>query len=702
MGHGSNGFDDAERGVIGALNRGFAALAGWCFDHRWVVVALSMVMLVACVALASRVRVDSSYEAYFDPDDPIFLAYEKYREDFGSDEVSYILYAAPEAEHGPWDIDVMRRMAQLTSALEDEVPFIYQVKTLVNAELTEGGPGGIDITEIADDFPATQVELLELRDRFMAKPMYVGGLISDDAEYGAIIIEMDRSSTDPLADIRLDPDGGDGLDNLYPQATHDVIEDILARPEYNELQFWHTGDVPLNSIYNRVLAEESLALVLVTSAVVAVILVLFIRSWMGIVGPLFVVWIGVMACTALLVVLGWKIDMSFGMVPNMLVAIGVAHSVHILTEFLARFAEVGDRRTALVQSIYLVGAPCLLAATTTAVGFASMSFVPIKSIGHQGVYAAFGVMATFCLSLTLLMALLSFGPSTRKRGTGAAERLRAKGGARMQRGLLAVANFNVRHRVALLVVFALVFLVGGVGMTRIAVDSNWLDDFSDAMPIKHDIEFADQVMGGTTNIIYLFDSGEPEGVKEPAVLREIERVQSFSDAQQPLVRKTYSIVDILKDLNQAFHDGDPAYYRLPETRELVAQYLLLYETSGGEDAEQYVSSDYGRASLELRLKLERISFTADLVDGIDAMLEEEPLEASSIELTGIGALWLKLMDYIVSSQIQGFGIAFVAIAAMMIFIFHSFKTGWISMIPNVAPVVLTLGAMGWLGILLDY
>jgi hypothetical protein len=209
-------------------------------------------------------------------------------------------------------------------------------------------------------------------------------------------------------------------------------------------------------------------------------------------------------------------------------------------------------------------------------------------------------------------------------------------------------------------------------------------------------------MGGTTNIIYLFDSGEPEGIKEPAVLREIERVAAYAETQKPLVRKTYSIVDILKDLNQAFHDGDPAYYRVPETRELVAQYLLLYETSGGEEAEEYVSSDYRRASLELRLQLARTSYTAELVESIDAMLAETPPEASTVEMTGIGALWLKLMDYIVSSQIQGFSIAFLTIGLMMIFIFRSVKTGMISMIPNLAPVLLTLGAMGWAGVLLDY
>ncbi|HJO22987.1 MAG: MMPL family transporter [Myxococcota bacterium] len=689
------------RDFITSLNRGFAAIAGWSFDHRWWVVLAGAALLGGTVYLALQAQVDSSYEAYFAPDDPVYLAYEQFREDFGSDEISYVLYAAPGIEHGPWNLEVMRKLAGLTQVLEDEVPFIYEVNTLVNAELTEGVPDGIDISEIGDAFPETQEELLALRERYLAKPMLVGGLLSADAEYGAIIIEMDRSSTDPLEDIRLDPEGGDALANLYPQVTDAAIDEILARPEYAGIDFYHSGDVPLNAYYNRIIDTETGTLMLYTAGVIAVLLSLFFRSLVGILGPL-VAQLSVLACVAFIVLVGWKLGLGFTIVPTMLTAIGVAHSVHILSEFRARFAEIGDRREALVQTLYLVGAPCLLTSLTTAAGFAAMSFVPIKSLAEMGVYGAVGVLAAFVLSFTLLVAFLSFGRRVPKRGTGEAQRMRAKGGRWMQAGLVAVADFDVRYRKGLLVAAAAIVVFAVVGMTRLVVDSNWLNDFRDGEPIKEKTILVDRVMGGLTNVVYLFDSGEPGDIKNPAALREIERVQEIAERQGDFVRKSYSIVDILKDLNQAFHGGDAAYYRIPETRELVAQYLVLYEMSGGEEAEEYVSSDYRRAQLELRVKLAMTSATADLVAAIDAELAAQPLEATHASLTGIGALWIVLLDYIISSQIQGFLLAFSVIAVMMCFIFRSVKTGLISMVPNLAPVVLTLGAMGWFGILLDY
>jgi predicted RND superfamily exporter protein len=208
-------------------------------------------------------------------------------------------------------------------------------------------------------------------------------------------------------------------------------------------------------------------------------------------------------------------------------------------------------------------------------------------------------------------------------------------------------------------------------------------------------------MAGTYSIVYVFDSGEAGGIKNPAVLREMERVQREAERHE-LVTKTYSLVDLIKDINQSFHNGDPAYYEIPDSRELVAQYLLVYEMSGGEEMRDYLSIDYARATLELRCKMTSTSRLQGIVDQIDAYLDEEPLRASTFSVSGIGALWLKFVEYITWSQIQGALIALTVVSLLMIAVFRSVKIGLISMIPNVAPVVLVLGGMGWVGLPLDY
>lgn len=706
-----------QHGLIERMNAGFGALAGWCFDYRWVVAIFCLVVFLGAGHLAEQIEVDASYESYFYEGDTTYLAYEAYREDFGSDEVSYIGYELPGVEYGPWNVDAMEALIGLTEALEDDVPFIYEVTTLANAELTIGTADGIDISKIKDEWPLTQAELLERREAYLKKPMLVGGIINQNANFAAIIIDMDLSSTDSPEVIqapegeRIVPEEPWHLENLYPQVTDARIEEILARPAYRDFVFYHSGDVPLNAYYNRIILSEPDFLQQIMLVVISVILLIVFRNIVSVVAPAVVLSLTITVTVALMALVGFKIGLGFSKTPTLLMAIGVAHSVHILSEFSRRLRASGDRRASLVGAMSLVGVPCLLTSVTTAVGFASMSFVPIKSIAQGAIANSFGVLMAFVFSITLLMALLSIdwlyfvrrflSGDENPRETVAAHPSRSD--ATFIAGVLDwVSEFNIRHQTALITGFVMFMVVFGVGAFRVQVDSNWLDDFWDTSPIYQTIVRVDDEMGGATNIIYLFDSGVEDGIKDPAVLREIERVQADADVDDWLVRKSYSIVDIVKDLNQSFHADDPAYYRIPDTREEVAQYLLLYESSGGEEAEEYVSSDYRRANLELRLRIGRTAWTLALVDRLAAGLEKEPLEASALTLTGIGALWLVLMDYIMSSNIQGITIAFSVITLMMVAIFRSFKIGVISMIPNLAPVLLAMGAMGWFDITLDY
>jgi predicted RND superfamily exporter protein len=699
--HGADAEAEA-RDSIEILSEFFEWLAGWSYDHRWVVLAACLLLLGACGYLASGIRFDNSFEAYFDPDDPAYAAYLQYRDDFGSDEVSYSLYEAPGFPDGPWDLDVMRKIAHLTAALEAEVPFVDEVISLVNTEFLDPIPDGIEIHELLEDFPESQAALLEIKRKVLAKPLYVGGLASADGRYAAVVIEMEKSSIDPLDEIKLDPEGGDDIANLYPQVTYHEIEAILARPEYAGIEFHHTGDVPLNAIINEISTHESSLLGGICFVTIGFALFAFFRRPIGVVGPLAVVAFSILIALGLVGVLGWNLDLMFGMLPTLLIAVGVADAVHVISEFRAYHADLGDRREAVRRTMYLVGTPCLLTSLTTAAGFASMSIAPIVTLSRFAVYSAWGVVAAFILSVTLLVVFLTFGRKAVKREATAAEKLRAKGGRRFQDAMNAIARFDARHRRGILAVSGGIFLIAILGIAQLRVDSNFLNDLSEDVPIRDTTYLVDDVMGGTNSFVYLFDTGASDGIKSPAVMREIERLEGQAAAQGDLVKKTYSVVDILKDINQSFHDGAPAYHALPDTRELNAQYLLLYEMSGGDEIEKYVSGDFSRASLELRCRWSDSSLLEEMKEGLDAHLAAEPLVASTATVTGIGALWLQLTDYITQSQIRGFLLAFAAIAAMVCLLFRSFKIGLLAMIPNVSPALLALGGMGWLDIPLDY
>ena len=694
--------DQEQKNYITWLSALFARIGVWCYDHRWVVLSGCVLLMAASVWLASSLRVDSGFESYFDRDDEAYKAYLQFRNDFGSDENIFLLYEVPDREYGVFDAGVMETIHQLSETLEHEVPFVKEVTSLTNAEIVEGVADGLNITSWEDDYTHDQAGALLLRDKIRQKPMYLGGLLSKDGRYAAILVDMDRASTDTLDKIRFDPDAQnpDALDNLYPQVSNKKLAEILARPEYQGIRFHVSGDVPINTTMNTIVQDEGLELAAICYALIAIILLLFFQLRIsGLLGPMAVVICSVIVTVGFMGAVGWRWDMLSGMMPTLLTAMGVGAAVHMMSEFWHAFEKLGDRRAAIHETMSLVGVPCLLTSATTAASFVATATSPIKALEHLSWYSAFGVMATFVFSITLLVLFMCFvGRPEAKRKTALLQRM---DGA-YARYLKRIADFNVDNQNLVIAIFAALFLVSVWGISKMRVDSNFIEEFSDRVPIKHTTLLVDEVMSGTGGLVYLFDTGKADGIKDPEFLKELDRVQQEVNADAPFVKKTYSIVDLVKDINQSFHGGDPAYYVIPDNRELIAQLLLVYEMSGGEELEEYVSTDYSRANLEIRCRNTDTSQYQAFHQRMEAYLVAQPLQHATVTLTGIGRLWIQLAEYIVQSQVFGFALAFVIITAMMCFVYRSFKIGFVAMLPNTSPILLTLGYMGFAGISLDY
>lgn len=679
------------------LNHFFKQLAGFTYDHRWLMTVLCLLVLSVCGYLASSVRFDNSFESFFDKDDPVYKQFLKFRDDFGSDEVSYIMYEAPAKKYGVWDIDVMKSIQSLTRELETKVPFVKRVVSLSNVQFMEGKDDTLYIYELLKQFPDSQGKLLDIRDKILAKPIYVNGLASRDGVFGAIILEMEKSSIDPVSDIMVDPDKGNQIDNLFPQATCASIDSILERYGESGVRFYHSGDVPLNSAYNIITQRESSLFGILTLVVIGLLLLVFFRNLVGVIGPLSVVFCSLMMTVGFMGMFGWQFDFIFIILPTILVSTGVADSVHIISDFKTNYTSLNNRREAIKQTAYLTGVPCLFTSVTTVAGFTSMSISPIKAIKHFAIYSGIGVFCAFLLSMTLLIVFVSFG----KKELPITQQNVSKGPAKMASVLSWIAEVNIRHKYVIIAFFAILFGFSALGISRITIDSNYLSEFSDRVKVKRATEYVDSVMGGSISYSYIFDTGEQRGIMEPELLKAIERLQQTAEADE-IVMKTYSIVDVVKDINRSLNDEDEAFYKLPDSRQLTDDCFFLYDLAGGDELDNYVTSDFSRANLEIRTAFVNSSRAKKLIETLDSTLRSMGLSIPIPSVTGIGALWYQLVDYIVKSQLTGFSLAFVVISIFLCILFRSVKVGLISMIPNLVPVVITLGMMGWAGIPLDY
>lgn len=683
--------------LVDKVDRSFAAIADWSIKWRWLVVFFALLFVSLGFLGMSKVHIDNSVDGYFDKSDPTYIAYVDYLDDFLSDEVAYILYRVPNTAHGPFDLEAMRTIGTLTEALANEVPFTHEVTSLANVEFIRAEGDSINVDKLLIDFPSTQEELLAIRDTVLSKPLYVNYLVNQQADYAAIIIEMNRTSIDPLANIIYDPNKGDGMENLYPQVSNAKIREILKRPEYEGIEFYLSGDVAMNSAYNEIITEDSSYIMLATLLLIMLMSFLLFRATLiGMLGPITVVIISVVLTMGFIGALGWSIGLFFAMVPTLLCAVGVAQSVHILLEFQRVYAATSDRNSAVKAALYKVGAPCMMAALTTAVGFLVMSTSSLKTLSELAVYSSVGVLITFILSVTLLVVFLA--GSDKK----PAKKPRAYTINPFVIGLVKRSiDINLKYNNRVIIIGLLLIASSGLGINKLVIDFNFLDEFKPHVEWRKHTEQAERVMGGMLPVTYIIDTKTTDGIKNPAVLAAIEKVQHFAE-QDPLVKKSFSVTDIIKDINRSFNADDPNYYTLPKAQDLTAQYFLVYEMSGGAELEELVSLDFSRTVLEFRVELTNGTEVIKLIEKIDQFLADNPIPNAELSKTGIGLMWIVICDYIGDTQLVSYSLVFIMIALFMCISFGSIKVGLLSMVPNLAPIVITLGAMGWFNIHLDY
>ena len=687
--------------IVDRVDNAFYQIADWSIRHRWLVAGFTVLLLAFGLFYASKAQVDQSIDSFFYKDDPSYLAYQQYLEDFVSDEVVYLMYSAPKTEHGPFDLEVMRTIAKLTDTLISEVPFARKATSLANVEFMRSvGDNDIEIDDLLMEFPASQQALLEIRDSVMAKPLYTNYLVSADAQYAAIILQMNVSSADAVEEITYDKAKGPAADNLYPAVSDRAIREILARPEFANagIEYVMTGDVAMVTTYQKILVADT---VFITSIALLLILILcaalISRSWAGIFGPLAVVAMSVILTLGVIGFTGWKINNFFTMLPTLLCAVGIAQSVHILLEYQRQLALTANPNQSIKAALHKVGGPCLMAAVTTAAGFAAMAVSDLRMIAEFAIYSAFGILATFIFSSTLLVVLLGGQPSEQ----GAKPKQGYQVNPRILKLIDHCIALNLGHPKVILGIFSIIFLFSFAGMSRLHNDFSFLHEFKPHVEWRVNTEKVEQEMGGTLRMSYLIDTQRADGIKDPQLLAHIEKIQNFA-AQNPVVVKTLSLADVFKDLNQTFHGGDKNYFTVPEQQDLLAQYFLVYEMSGGEELSEFVSDDFSRTVIEFQLEMGMASDVRALTQQIEGFIAENPLPNAVGNKTGIGLLWVTLADYIAKTQIESYLLVFSMIAIFMCVSFGSIKVGLLSMIPNLTPVVLAMGALGWANMPLDY
>lgn len=660
------------------LDDRFARFAQRVLERRLVVVIVCLIMVLGGASLSQKLRIDNSLEVYFQDDDPAYVYYQNFMEEYGNDEFLYIVYRA---RQGRFDLDALQRTEKLIEDLE-RIPYVKKVNTITNIQFIEGSEdGGLKIYSLIDEFPASQVEANILIQKLMDKPLYVNRYISEDANLAAILCEIeDRPKDDPNYHLKI----GAGL------------KSVLCNPDYQDLEFWPVGEPVINHEYGEILEEDPQFLFMLSFITIFGLLLLFFRQVKGVFGPLFVVIFGLLSVLGFMGINDFPITALFAILPSLLIAIGVADAVHIISEYRSYLTAGYDNRRSIIEAVRMLGVPCLFTSATTAVGFASMTISPIRALRDYGWYTVFGVMAVFLFSFTVLLVILSFSGEKTERKFKSAEA--KKGHGFIDWTLNQIAYINKTHYRSVLAIVAIISLVAVYGITKLHVNAAMLDMLGEKTQLYQNLKFVDKTMAGSGNFEIVLDSKRPDGVKKLQFVETLEKVQNFADAQGYLVNKTASIVALIKEVNRSLHDNDIAFHRLPSSNEAVSQFILLYEISGGEELEKLVSADFASARLNISVKSTDTKTSKRFYDDMVTFIESVKPADYTYRITGFSYMLLEMMRYITQTQIKSIMLALASVSIMMIIVFRSVKVGLISVLPNIFPILITLGFMGLAGI----
>ncbi|MDH3214578.1 MAG: MMPL family transporter, partial [Myxococcales bacterium] len=655
-----------------------------------------------------RLTVDNSTESFLRPNDSARVDYDRFRAQFGQDERLIVAIRPREI----FDLAFLTRLRTFHEDIEREVPYVEAVTSLWNARNTRGEGDELIVEGLLENWPETAADVGAVKRRVLENPLYLNTLIDESARITTVTIEpFIHSTLGDEADELAGFDGGFGearpaeaprpelLTERESREQIDSLRAVVARHEGPDFEVFLAGGPIMNRHATNMLMRDVTVFLSAGVAIVACILYLLFRRISGVVLPLFVVLAALAATHGMMAIAGIPTSLSLQVLPALLLTVGICSAIHVLAIAFQRLAA-GDRKAdAIAFAMGHSGLAILMAALTTAGGLFSFAAAPLAQVANLGRVAPVGILLTFLYCMTLLPALLAILPLRASPARRAEALQRTLGVALARVGDFATGNpwKVLAGSFALLVVF-------GFGIAQLRLAQYALNWFPEDDPVRMANEFMDRQLKGAAGLEFVIDSGRENGLHDPLLLGRIDAAMRFAesfDDGEIFVGKAVSIVQVVKETHRALNENRLEFYAIPQDRRLVAQELLLFENSGSDDLEEVTDSRFRLARVSLRLPFVDGMHYPALVAALERGFREILGEGVGIQPTGLGVLFGRTFSVVNYTMARSYVTALLIITPLMVLLIGNLKRGVLSMIPNLIPIWITLGVMGWLEIPLD-
>ena len=656
-----------ERGLAG---KQFAArFAKRVLAARWLVLLSSVFLVAVASSGIALLEFSANYRIFFDDDNPQLLALEALENTYGKNENIVFLIV-------PDDGDATSESALSAAVWLTETawytPFSRRVDSLANFQYTTADGDDLYVRDLIDPEKLPEAEARSrIRDIALSDPRVAGAILAEDGGVSVVNVTVEL------------PDEGQ-LEAVAEVAEFARSAAVEAEERYPGIDLRIVGTVMVNQTFLEASINSQKIFLPASLLLMALILGVLTRGWAGVVATGAVIVFSILASVGLGVWAGLPFSPPIAPAPTIVLMIVVANCVHLLVALQQRLRAGDSKHDAIVESVRLNLHPVFLASLTTALGFLSMNFSEVPPYRDLGNFVAFGIGASFVLSVTFLPALLSLLPIR-------APKDRQLPGPSMNW----LADSVLRYRKPILWGWLVV-----VAAMLLAIPRNELNDvlvhfFDESVEFRQDTDFMDEHLSGNTLLEYSLEASTEGGVTDPLFLAE---VSSFADwyREQPPVRHVSVITDTFRQLNKSMHGDDPTAYRIPETQELAAQYLVLYELSLPQGLDLNNQIDRSRSATRVTISAETLDSRELLALNAraEAWLKEYAPHVSSINSTGPAALFAYIGQRNIRAMLIGTVVVLLAISAILLLALRSLRLGLISILPNLIPAVLGFGVWG--------
>jgi len=671
--------------------------------RRFIIIPLMLVVAFSLSSQAPKIDFDTSVDGFLRKNSPEKILYDDFRDQFGRDEVLIAVVRSPDILNPQF----LRKLEAFHLAIENETPHIEEVRSLINARMTRGQEDQLDVRDLLEDWPESDASWEELRSYVSGNPLYQDLFVSSQGNLTTVIIELNAYSSDEYAEIDAIEGFSESEDSsqsfLSGHENHlacKAVEEIAQRFRSSDFEIDLVGPPLLQSRITTAMSRDMARFVILMFIIIAGLLYYFFRRISGVILPLLVVAPAVSGTVGVMALVGAQMSAPTQILPSMLLAIGVGAAVHILTIFYQKLDAGTPQNEAMAQALGHSGLAITLTSLTTAGGLVSFVAAEVEPVRTVGLFAPLGIGLALVYCLVLLPALAALFPIKSRSTLDSGTR-----DDRVENFLVASGEFSMRHSRIILSVIGLLVIVSLIGASRIRFGHDIMGWLPEENPIHRATEIFDEELAGSVGLEILIDTRQENGVHDVELLDALDGVSADLNSVESInglpVGKATSITDVLKEIHQALNNNKPEFHGIPDDPQLIAQEFLLFENSGSDDLEGIVDSQFSRTRFTIRVPYTDPTLYSDFIDEVMLRFRQALPPDIAIQATGFMAIMSQTINSLLSSLVRSYLLALSIITPLMILLIGSFRVGLASMVPNLTPIIITLGLMGWFGIVID-